>query len=176
MSIDNNRTSDVKTSGDRYFEVHRRLDICPDPLQVYETLFGSSRNGFLLESSVVRDGFSRFSFVGNASAPGSEVIRYNLERRVAHIEDESGARSVSVPDFFHFMEERLASRSVRSVEALPFDFNGGYVGYLGYELKAQAVGTTSFASDEPAAVQMFSSRLVVIDHQDECAYNRTNSE
>ena len=170
MSTDSNRMTDVTASNYRYFEVHRRLDICPDPLQVYETLFGSSRNGFLLESSVVRDGFSRFSFVGDASAPGSEVIRYNLERKIAHVEDESGVQSVSAPDFFHFMGERLASRSVRSSKALPFDFNGGYVGYLGYELKAQAVGTTSFASDEPAAVQMFSSRLLVIDHQDECTY------
>ena len=51
MSTDSNRMTDVTASNYRYFEVHRRLDICPDPLQVYETLFGSSRNGFLLESS-----------------------------------------------------------------------------------------------------------------------------
>ena len=170
MRIDNHHTSDEAAPEHRHVEVHRRLEVCPDPLLVYEALCAASRNGFLLESSVVRDGFSRFSFVGDASAPSSEVIRYDLAQRIAQVEDDSGTHAVPAPDFFRFMEARLASHGVRNEEALPFDFNGGYVGYLAYELKEQTVDTTSFPSDEPAAVQMFSSRLVVIDHQDRCTY------
>ncbi|MGS0894737.1 aminodeoxychorismate synthase component I [Burkholderia stagnalis] len=142
----------------------RVVDACPDPLDVFDALFGASRNAFLLESSVVRDGFSRFSFVGDAHAPGAEALRYDLATRCVEVETDAGTSSGVVPNFFDFLADRIAACRIDGTDALPFGFDGGYVGYLGYELKAEAGGGRAHASDEPAAVFMFAGRLVAIDH------------
>lgn len=148
----------------------RAIDACPDPLDVFDTLFGDSRNAFLLESSVVRPGFSRFSFVGDAGAPGAEVLRYDLVSRAVEIETAEGTSSAVVPNFFDFFAARIAAGRVEGTDGLPFDFDGGYVGYLGYELKAESGGANAHPSDEPSALFMFAGRLVAIDHIDRQTY------
>ncbi|HEF4729068.1 aminodeoxychorismate synthase component I [Burkholderia multivorans] len=142
----------------------RVIDACPDPLDVFDALFGESRNAFLLESSVVRDGFSRFSFVGDAHAPGAEAFRYDLATRRVEVETDAGTSSCTVPNFFDFLAGRIDAVRIDGADELPFGFDGGYVGYLGYELKAEAGSGCAHASDEPAAVFMFAGRLVAIDH------------
>ncbi|WP_323119081.1 aminodeoxychorismate synthase component I [Burkholderia alba] len=142
----------------------RAVDACPDPLDVFDALFGKSRNAFLLESSVVRDGFSRFSFVGDAHAPGAEVLRYDLATRCVEVETDAGMSSGIAPSFFDYLADRIAACRIEGAQGLPFGFDGGYVGYLGYELKAESGGEDAHASDEPAAVFMFAGRLVAIDH------------
>jgi anthranilate/para-aminobenzoate synthase component I/branched-subunit amino acid aminotransferase/4-amino-4-deoxychorismate lyase len=53
---------------------------------------------------------------------------------------------------------------------LPFDFNGGYVGYLGYELMAVTERVESRASQLPDAQLLFSDRFVAIDHLENRLY------
>ena len=47
---------------------------------------------------------------------------------------------------------------------LPFDFNCGFVGYFGYELKADCEGDNAFQSSMPDAAFMFADRLIAFDH------------
>ena len=47
---------------------------------------------------------------------------------------------------------------------LPFDFNCGFVGYLGYELKAECGGGRAHASSMPDAAFVFADRLIAFDH------------
>ena len=53
---------------------------------------------------------------------------------------------------------------------MPFDFNCGFVGYLGYELKGDCGGSLVHRSPLPDAAFVFADRLVVFDHDDECTY------
>ena len=53
---------------------------------------------------------------------------------------------------------------------LPFEFNLGYVGYLGYELKAETGGSEVHFSETPDAVLLFADRALVLDHKDGVAY------
>ena len=153
-----------------FYEVCRVLDVCTDPFLAYKTLFSSTENSFLLESSVVREGFSRFSFLGDTSGPDSEVIRYDINQGTVLVEHEAGVQLENISDFFSFIGERLASYRVHRSDELPFDFSAGYVGYLAYELKAHTVGAPVFQSKEPASVLMFCSRLVVVDHVEKRTY------
>jgi para-aminobenzoate synthetase len=67
---------------------------------------------------------------------------------------------------FETLEQRLAERAVDAPAGLPFDFVGGYVGYFGYELKADCGGRARHEADTPDAVWVFVDRLVVVDHEE----------
>ncbi len=47
---------------------------------------------------------------------------------------------------------------------LPFDFGLGWVGYLGYELKAECGGDRVHKSAQPDATMFFADRAIVFDH------------
>lgn len=49
--------------------------------------------------------------------------------------------------------------------ALPFNFWGGLVGYLGYELKAECGGRAAHASPTPDAAFLLADRLLALDHR-----------
>ena len=53
---------------------------------------------------------------------------------------------------------------------LPFDFNCGFVGYLGYELKADCEGSAAHASAMPDAAFVFADRLIAFDHVERTTY------
>ena len=53
---------------------------------------------------------------------------------------------------------------------LPFDFNCGFVGYFGYELKADVEGDLPHQSTMPDAAFIFADRLIAFDHFEKCAY------
>src|SRR5690606_8626281 len=56
------------------------------------------------------------------------------------------------------------------VDGLPFDFHGGYAGYLGYELKAESDGELAHESPVPDAAFVFADRLIAFDHEQSIAY------
>ena len=53
---------------------------------------------------------------------------------------------------------------------LPFDFNCGFVGYFGYELKADCEGNDAHRSSMPDAAFVFADRLIAFDHLEQCTY------
>ncbi|HET9888734.1 MAG TPA: anthranilate synthase component I family protein, partial [bacterium] len=70
---------------------------------------------------------------------------------------------------FHFLKNELRDRYCVAPE-LPFDFNGGYVGYLGYELKALCGGTAVHRSPYPDSRLLFVDRFLAFDHHERCVY------
>ncbi|KHN00836.1 Para-aminobenzoate synthase [Glycine soja] len=56
-------------------------------------------------------------------------------------------------------------------EGLPFDFHGGYVGYIGYDLKVECgVKSNRHKSKTPDACFFFADNLVAIDHKNDDVY------
>lgn len=56
-------------------------------------------------------------------------------------------------------------------EGLPFDFHGGYVGYIGYDLKVECgVTCNHHKSKTPDACFFFADNLVAIDHKNDDVY------
>jgi para-aminobenzoate synthetase len=127
----------------------RRLDLEPDPERLFAELYGESRSAFWLDSSRAGDG-ARFSFIGDASGP--------LGGMVSH---EVGSGSEPILDHLQREQRRLA---VRSPE-LPFEFNCGFAGYLGYELKAETGAAEAHRSRHPDATLVFAARMVALDHE-----------
>src|SRR5690348_1588949 len=142
---------------------------------IFVALFGEAATAFWLDSSRHIAGVTRFSFMGDAS--GADVIRYrNTERSVA-IDCADGTRhdDGAARGFFHYLRERLRGCHA-AAHALPFDFLGGFVGYLGYELKAECGGRMAHRSPLPDAGGLWVRRFVAIDHAAQEVYAVALSE
>ena len=55
-------------------------------------------------------------------------------------------------------------------DELPFDFNLGYAGYLGYEMKADCEARAANTAPTPDAGFVFCDRMLAFDHRDALIY------
>lgn len=148
----------------------RQVPHLPGADAVYRELFADSGLSFWLDSSAVLDGLSRFSFLGAADGPLAEYVTYDVADRTVTVLRADGRTQQIRQQFFDYLDERLRQRAVPTPEGLPFDFNLGYVGYLGYELKAETGGQAAHRSPTPDAAMLFVDRLVVLDHLERTTY------
>jgi para-aminobenzoate synthetase len=140
-----------------------------DPESIFCELYAGSDHAFWLDSSRVEPGLSRFSFIGDAGGPLGEVLTYRVGSGEVDVSLADGSSSAEPGSIFEVLERRLAGRGVAAGE-LPFDFPGGYVGFFGYELKADCESPNRSQADTPDAVWMFADRLVCVDHEDGRTY------
>jgi para-aminobenzoate synthetase len=122
----------------------RRLELYPSSEDTFCALFGDVSPAFWLDTSDGESRRSRFSFMGTGTL---------------------------IPDapVFLFLKNELRDRYCIAPE-LPFDFNGGYVGYLGYELKALCGGASAYQSPYPDSRLLFVDRFLAFDHLERCVY------
>src|SRR6185312_1177968 len=97
-------------------------------------LFGPAQRAFWLDSSKAGDARSRFSFMGSADGPLSSFTTYDVTRGEVRVTRADSVEVRREPIFDHLRRELRRMR--RPSDGLPFDLNGGFVGYFGYELKA----------------------------------------
>ncbi|MFJ3927263.1 aminodeoxychorismate synthase component I [Streptomyces sp. NPDC090022] len=153
-----------------------RLPLLPDTERVYRELFAGNAHGFWLDSSSVIDGLSRFSFMGDGTGPLSEYVTYQVLERTVRVQRPGGRDELVAQSVFTYLEEQVEERAVPVPEGLPFDFNLGYVGYLGYELKADSGGQEAHKADTPDAALLFADRMVAFDHAEGVTYLLALSE
>jgi para-aminobenzoate synthetase len=146
------------------------LPSAADAESVFVGLYAASRYAFWLDSSLVVDGYSRFSFLGDASGPLSEVLSYRLADGAVAVSPAGAHPCWEHGSIFDVLERRLAARSVEGADELPFDLAGGYVGYFGYELKANCGATNRHQAHTPDAVWVLADRVIVIDHAEDTTY------
>ena len=152
----------------KHFSVHyRRLPLPLDAEQVFMNLYADSRPAFWLDSALVRD-FSRFSYMGDASGPHAEFVSYDLAAKRVKV-NHRGKTSTFAESIFSYLDRQLLERHI-DTEGLPFDFNGGYAGYLGYELKADCGANAAHRSPTADAAFVFADRLIAFDHEEDIAY------
>jgi para-aminobenzoate synthetase len=154
--------TEPQTPGRRFCLVSRRLDHQPDAEAVYSRLFAGQECAFWLDSSMVVPGLSRFSILGGRGPHGEWVTAdATCGVRVRH---SDGTVTHLDQSLFDYLGEQTAERAVTGFES-DCEFALGYVGYLGYEMKAECGGDVMHQSDLPDAGFVFCDRAVVIDHQ-----------
>ncbi|MFR9751430.1 aminodeoxychorismate synthase [Nocardia sp. 004] len=134
-----------------------------DTESAFTQLYSDSHTAFWLDSEHVEPGADRFSFLGDASGPLAEVVRYRVGEGTVTVESSSGQRRTVAGGILDYLSTELTARRCE-VPDLPFDFAGGYVGYLGYEVKADCGGNTVHRAPTPDAQWIFADRIVVVDH------------
>jgi para-aminobenzoate synthetase len=140
----------------------RKLALALDPELVFEQLYAECEVAFWLDSSAPSDGLGRFSFMGDDRGPLAEVLTYDVASGRATIRTASGTEQAEGP-LLGYLDDQIRARRTTTA-ALPFDFNGGYVGYLGYELKAECGGEAAHPADGPDAALVFADRFLAFDH------------
>ncbi|MGH3718553.1 MAG: aminodeoxychorismate synthase component I [Pseudonocardiaceae bacterium] len=148
----------------------RHVPSAPDPQVAYTELFADAPHSFWLDSSSVVEGISRFSMMGDTSGPLAEYVTYSVADQTVTVWRNDRAPELVSSSFFDYVDEQLRSRALSAVPGLPTAFNLGYVGYLGYELKAETGGTTEHRSPSPDAALIFADRAVLFDHADGACY------
>jgi para-aminobenzoate synthetase len=138
-----------------------RLDALPDPEAVFLDLYEQSPAAFWLDGGLGER--SRFSFLGDASGPLGATISYDVEARQVTVA-RGGEAEVRAESVFDYLERELGRLRPLAAE-LPFDFDCGFAGYLGYELKAECGGARAHRSELPDAAFVFADRMIAFDHR-----------
>lgn len=152
-----------KREAETEYEIRwRQLGTLYSAEHVFVGLFGDAENAFWLDSSRVETGLSRFSFMGVPDGPLASTVRYETDSQRLKI-TEGGSTHERTESIFDYLERELARRRCYA-EELPFDFNCGFVGYFGYELKAECGAAAAHSSPYPDAAFFFADRMLAFDH------------
>jgi para-aminobenzoate synthetase len=152
------------------YRVHvRRVPVLPDAEAACRELFSDDAHRFWLDSSAVVPGLSRFSFMGDGSGPLAEYVTFDVAEGVVDVQ-RAGERFRVRRPFFEYLDEELRRRATQTPADLPFDFNLGYVGCLGYELKAETGGHDAHRAETPDAALLFADRMLALDHLEGTSY------
>lgn len=148
----------------------RRLAAAPDSQLAYTELFAGAPHSFWLDSSAVVAGFSRFSLMGDDRGSLAEFLTYRVADQTGTVQRPGRAPELIRGSFFDYLDAQLRRRALPAVPGLPTAFNLGYVGYLGYELKAETGGSAEHRSPWPDAALIFADRAVLFDHVEGACY------
>ncbi|GHH85785.1 aminodeoxychorismate synthase component I [Streptomyces capitiformicae] len=147
----------------------RRIATAVDAEAAFTRMYADAPRAFWLDSSRVEEGLSRFSFFGDGSGPLAEFVRYDVDSGLCEIEREGRPTRKVQASVFDYLKRQLASRKI-DASSLPFDFTGGYVGYFGYELKADTGSPNRHTAETPDACWLFADRLIAVDHEEGATY------
>ena len=139
----------------------KRVGCQVDAESVFAALYSGSRHSFWLDSSMRRAG--RFSFMGDGEGPLARIVTADAHRGQVTVSGRAGHR-VHRGSFFDWLRRDLVAHRAE-VPPLPWDFALGWIGYLGYELKAETGGDGAHRSRYPDASMIFADRAVAFDHE-----------
>lgn len=151
-----------KTLNKEYKIYSKKLDIFEDSAQVFEQIYSQSSHSFWLDSSMVEEGLSRFSYMGDTQGENSFLIEYNVNKQEIKVTKHNEIK-IFKGDIFTFLDNILNEYKYDNQD-LPFNFNGGLIGYFGYELKALCGYENKHQSCFPDAQFIFVDRAIIFDH------------
>jgi para-aminobenzoate synthetase len=130
---------------------------------LFERLFGAEEHAFWLDSADAPTRLAQSSYLGTSAGPERCVLEYDVEACEIRIHGAGGSK-IERGSIFDILDRELAKRSIEAPTSPAPGLLGGFVGYLGYECKADCGATNVHSSDVPDAVLMLANRLIAVDH------------
>jgi para-aminobenzoate synthetase len=144
----------------------RTLEGAAPTEHLYEKLFGDAETSFWLDSADAPTWLAQCSYMGTSAGSGERHLSYDVDTAATTIRTPAG-EEVRHGSIFELLDQE--TKAVRAEPPIGVDrgLMGGWVGYLGYELKADCGATNVHSSDLPDAALMFANRVVAVDHSRE---------
>ncbi len=135
----------------------------PSTEALFERLFGDEEHAFWLDSADAPTRLAQSSYLGTSAGADRCVLEYDVDAGAVRVH---GAETTAIErgSIFDVLDRELAKRSIEAPAGPAPDLVGGFVGYLGYELKADCGAINVHSSDVPDAVLMLANRLIAVDH------------
>ena len=130
---------------------------------LFERLFGACEYAFWLDSADAPTSLAQSSYLGTTSGPNRMVLEGDVEQGIVRIH-RAAASTVERASIFEVLGRELAERALAAPAEVAQGLLGGFVGYLGYECKADCGAANGHRSDMPDALLMLANRVVVVDH------------
>jgi para-aminobenzoate synthetase len=137
--------------------------------QLYERLFADAETSFWLDSADAPTWLAQCSFLGTTAGPDACSLEYDVDAGEVRVRRD-GTESVRRSSIFELLGREMREIAVQPPPSVPRGLVGGYVGYLGYELKADCGSPNVHSSDMPDAAMMLANRIVAVDHANLCTH------
>jgi para-aminobenzoate synthetase len=141
----------------------RTIEGEPQGELLFEDLFADEPHAFWLDSADTSTKLGESSYLGSSLGQNRLVLEYDVTDGLVTRHDAKGTFKEN-GSIFQVLDRELEIRALDSPADPNHGLIGGFVGYLGYECKADCGATNAHCSDVPDAVQMLANRLVAIDH------------
>ena len=130
---------------------------------VYERLFAEHDPSFWLDSADAPTWLAQCSYMGTTAGADRCFVTYDVDSGEVLV-NRGGVETVEHRSVFDYLHRELGRIRVDPPEGVERGLVGGYVGYLGYELKADCGSPNVHSSDMPDAAMMLANRVVAVDH------------
>ncbi len=146
----------------------QKINYFTDSALTFKTLYAQSQHSFWLDSSMIGKGLSRFSYMGDSQWENSFLVTYQVETQKI-VTTKNNPQEYHSGYIFDFLKTQF-DRYIYESDELPFNFNGGFVGYFGYELKSLSGSANKHKSQSFDAQFIFVEKMIVFDHQQKNIY------
>ncbi len=141
----------------------------PSTELLFQRLFGAAEHAFWLDSADAPSALAQCSYLGTSTGADRCVLEYEVgEGRVTRHGAEGS--TVEYRSIFDVLDRELSERTIEAPAEIARGLLGGFVGYLGYECKADCGSPAVHSSDVPDAVLMLANRVVAVDHTRGCTH------
>ncbi|MFE5502697.1 aminodeoxychorismate synthase component I [Amycolatopsis japonica] len=137
-----------------------------DGERAFHALFRGRESAFWLDSASGDHDLSQCSIMGDGTGPWARTVTADVAAGTVTVTHRGGpARETITSGFFDWLDKDLRQYNITHKPDLGTDFTLGWVGYLGYELKAETGGAAAHRSATPDAQLVFADRALVLDHR-----------
>ncbi len=157
---------------DKWTILHREIECqiaSSDISWLFNECFRKTGPAIWLDSCQNRYGSGRFSFLCAPSGPYGRIMTADVLTGTITVKSNRGHVTTYQADCFEWLATDLKHHQLMPLD-VPFDFALGWLGYLGYELKAQCGAKKAHQSPYPDACLLFCDRGIVVDHQENKLY------
>ena len=130
---------------------------------LYERLFSEAEQSFWLDSADAPTWLAQCSYLGTSAGADRCVFEYEVDSGEVSVR-RGGVDTIVHRSIFDLLDRELSKYAIEPPAGVARGLVGGYVGYLGYELKADCGATNVHCSDLPDAAMMLANRVVAVDH------------
>ena len=143
----------------------RRRTIAGEPSTelLFERLFGTAEYAFWLDSADAPTPLAQRSYLGTSAGAERCLIEYDVEAGAVSMQ-RADTHTVEVGSIFDVLDRELSNRALEPPTQTARGLLGGFVGYLGYECKADCGSPAVHRSDLPDAMLMLANRVIAVDH------------